>query len=58
MNKIDDKIYLTDIMSDYEVPKFFKRATGRKRCIIDIYGPKIWDTNPWVWVYEFEGSEE
>ena len=33
---------LTDIMSDYEVPKFFKRATGRRyigeneTCINDI----------------------
>jgi hypothetical protein len=29
-----------------------------KRCIIDIHGPVVWDINPWVWVYEFEGSEE
>ena len=32
---------LQDVMSDYEVPKFFKRATGRKygeneTCINDI----------------------
>lgn len=26
-----------------------------KRCIIDIYGPKIWDTNPWVWVMNSSG---
>jgi len=41
--RMDMKIEkLTDVMSDYEVPKFFKRATGRKyvgeheTCINDI----------------------
>ena len=29
-----------------------------KRCTIDIHGPKIWEENPWVWVYEFEEMEE
>lgn len=59
---IAEGIVQTDPTSEYIVPLgldcFYKDTPlkGFKKLIKHLYGGKMWDSNPWVWVYEFHVS--